>query len=80
MPEYKLEDEITFGQYSVKKGYHKNLTIQEIIDLDPEYLIWACDNVEWFELHFKAMEALLDATMVWDDDAPVLNEWDWRDK
>jgi len=68
MAEYKLEDEITFGQYSKKKGYHKNLTIQEVIDLDPEYLVWMCDNNEHFELHHRAMEALLDATMIWDED------------
>ena len=66
MAEYKLTDEIQFGKYS-ERDLPKAMTIQEIMDLDPEYLIWACDNVKSFELHHKAMEMLLDVTMRDDD-------------
>jgi hypothetical protein len=64
---YKLEDKITFGKYS-ERDLPKAMTIEEIIDQDPEYLVWCLDNVSGFDLHFEAMETLMDVTMVWEED------------
>lgn len=49
---FGLSDKITFGQY---KGW----TIEDIIKKDPEYLGWAEDTIDWFELDNEA-EGMLD--------------------
>jgi len=41
-------------------GKHKGKTIKNIISKDPQYLYWACENIESFALTTKAQEALPD--------------------
>lgn len=50
---FKLSSIMTFGQY-------KGMTVKEVIDYDPAYMMWVVDNVEWFVLN-KAAEEYLDA-------------------
>ncbi len=63
---YKLETELNFG----KK--HKGETIEEIIEDDPEYLLWAIDTIEWFELDDEAEKELEKATSNEDPSATLL--------
>ena len=49
---YKLETELNFG----KK--HRGETIEEIIEKDPSYLLWAIDTIEWFKLDDEAEKEL----------------------
>lgn len=51
---YDLDTCLLFGKY---KGY----TIQEIIKKDPEYLAWAIDEIDGFELTNEADIVLDDA-------------------
>ena len=37
---------LTFGKY-------KEETVEEVLKKDPSYLVWAADNIEWFELDKK---------------------------
>ena len=37
-------------------GKHKGKTIQAVIAIAPDYLIWALSNIAWFELDDEAME------------------------
>ena len=60
---YKLDTVVNFG----KK--HNGETIREIIDDDPEWLAWAVDEIDWFELDDEAEAALDEATIVWEDSA-----------
>ena len=48
-----LKDKIPFGKY-------KDKTIKEIIKQDPQYIYWACENIQWLALTTKAQEALPD--------------------
>jgi hypothetical protein len=41
--EFSLSDKLTFGKY---KGY----TIEDVLEDDLNYLEWAIDEIEWFEL------------------------------
>lgn len=38
---------LTFGKY-------KGETVKSIIKDDPDYIAWACDEIEWFELDNEA--------------------------
>ena len=49
---YRLETLLNFGHYKGKK------TIKEVIDINPDYLAWAEDTIEWFELDDEAAEKL----------------------
>lgn len=55
----KLEDKLDFGKY---EGY----TVKELIKKDPDYLAWACDNIDWFNLDQEA-EWTLDYELFKDD-------------
>ena len=48
---FKLDTKLDFGKY-------KGLTVEEIIKKDPEYLGWAEDTIDWFELDSEAEAAL----------------------
>ena len=54
-----LNDTLTFGKY-------KGDVIQDVIKDDPDYLAWACDEIEWFDLDEEAVEALEIA--LWNDE------------
>lgn len=72
---FKLEDKITFGKYSTKE-LPVVLTIQEIIDQDPDYIAWAVDEVKGFELDDKAFQVLDDAMLsIIDKDYPESVLW-----
>jgi hypothetical protein len=49
--EFSLSDKLTFGKY---KGY----TIEDVLEDDPNYLEWAIDEIEWFELDEIATKEL----------------------
>lgn len=52
MTVYGLETKLNFG------AQHKGETIEDIIEDDPSYLLWAIDTIEWFELDDEAEEEL----------------------
>lgn len=66
---YALDSVINFGQYK-KYGY----TISEILDIDPDYLEWCLDNVEWFALSQEALDILRDILNDVQDYDPYDNE------
>lgn len=43
---------LTFGKYKGKK-------IEDVIEEDPKYLLWAHENIEWFQLSDEALEDVL---------------------
>ena len=43
---------LTFGKY-------KGQLVEDVIQKDPEYFVWAHNNIEWFELEEEAMEDVL---------------------
>lgn len=45
--EFSLSDKLTFGK-------HKGSTIEEVLEDDPNYIEWAIDEIEWFELDQNA--------------------------
>lgn len=45
------DTELTFGKY-------KGLTVGEVILYDPQYLLWAIDNLDWFDLDHKLMDEI----------------------
>lgn len=62
MTVYKIDTVINFGK-------HKGETVGKVLETDPEWLGWAEDTIDWFELDEEA-EALLDeavyAGIEWD--------------
>jgi uncharacterized protein (DUF3820 family) len=44
---------LTFGKY-------KGMLIDDIVALDPDYLVWAHNNITWFEME----ESLLEDVMI----------------
>ncbi|MCC7158852.1 MAG: hypothetical protein IT281_04880 [Ignavibacteria bacterium] len=46
---YKLTDSFNFGK-------HKNKTIEEVIECDPEYIQWALDSIAHFALDAEAKQ------------------------
>ena len=50
--EYGLYNRLKFGKY---KGEY----VQDVIEKDPDYLLWCLDNIDWFKLT-KETEAQLD--------------------
>jgi hypothetical protein len=70
MTTFKLNDCLTFGKY-------KDYTVKEIIKDDPDYLAWALDEIDWFELDEEAEEKL-DAVMLEDPDD--INGFNWSNK
>jgi len=43
---FTLNKALTFGKY-------KGKTVEEVITLDPDYLLWARKNIEWFEIELE---------------------------
>jgi hypothetical protein len=39
-------------------GKHQGRTIEDVLDDDPRYLMWACENVDGFELDTAVMHEL----------------------
>ena len=66
-----LSDTLTFGK-------HKGLTVQQVVDKDPRYLAWACQNVSWFDLDVEARRAGQRAINAADErQAGYLEAWAW---
>ena len=49
-----LSTVLTFGQY-------KGETIQDVMKHDASYLIWAVENIDWFDIDVVVMEVIEDA-------------------
>ncbi|MTI47665.1 MAG: hypothetical protein FH761_07470 [Firmicutes bacterium] len=49
---YDLKSKIHFGKYN-------NRIMKNIIESDPNYIIWAISNVEWFSIQEEALNLLL---------------------
>ena len=45
------KSQMGFGQY-------EELTVEEVIKEDPDYLAWAADEITWFSLDQDAIDAL----------------------
>ena len=66
---YKMNTELNFGKY-------KNLTIYEVLDLDPDYLEWALDTIDWFEVDEEVEKVLQSYDNLPDDmDMDELGLW-----
>lgn len=53
---YSYESVLDFGRY-------KGKTVEYVVGFDPDYLVWAAETIEWFDL---------------DEDVLVAAEWDSR--
>lgn len=53
---YNLKSNMNFGKYS-------GLTIKEILSRDPSYLIWAFENIEWFELDKEVLDEAVEKSL-----------------
>lgn len=65
---------LTFGQY-------KGRTVDEVLDMDPAWLLWADKEVSWFELDKNSARLARQAAddQNDDDDGPAgLNQWDFQ--
>lgn len=57
-------------------GKYQNHSILEVLDEDPDYLVWAQENVDSLDLHFSLLETAerdIDRTR-WE----ILSEYHWR--
>ncbi len=48
---YRLNDKLGFGR-------HQNDTIRQVIDGDPDYIVWALNTLNTFELDDEAIRYL----------------------
>lgn len=46
-----LDDNITFGKY---KGW----LIKDLVEHNPQYLLWCQENISWFDLHSDVLEVI----------------------
>lgn len=51
---YAEDDFLDFGKY-------KGMTIKEVIDDDPEYLVWCLDNVNFFDVSENVLQLIENA-------------------
>ena len=56
---YKLKTELNFGKY-------EGITVEKAIETDPDWVAWAADNIDWFELDEDAIEYL--DIVLWSDE------------
>ena len=47
---YDVDSEIKFGKYKPKSPTEDILTIEEVLEKDPGYLVWCHENIDWFAL------------------------------
>lgn len=80
---FGLTDTLTFGK-------HKGQTVQEVVRINPNYLTWAINNIEWFDLDAEARKSgqrAIDARFMrlayppswfrqFDDDSPSNDVWE----
>lgn len=57
---YKLDDRMNFGK-------HKGKLILNLIDEAPDYLIWAHENVVFFNLELSVYKSLVEDKIAEDD-------------
>lgn len=60
MTTFKLKDKLTFGKY-------KGQSVDEVIDNDPDYLVWAVEEIDWFELDEETEKELEDGILNGED-------------
>ena len=51
---HSLTDVMTFGK-------HKGKTVKEVINSNPEYIVWVVRNVFWFDIDMQAELELCEA-------------------
>ena len=72
MSRLKLKDKLTFGK-------HKGKTIKEILDIDPQYLVWLHQETE-HKLQSKIYnKAQLDSRDSWEEHGCFEMFWHWND-
>lgn len=49
-----LQGVLTFGKY-------KGVPVARVVDIDPEYILWAHSNVEWLKFDDDVFYAALDS-------------------
>lgn len=42
--------------YKFTFGKHRDETLEEVLESDPSYIIWANDNVRWFKVSKKILD------------------------
>lgn len=47
---YDIDSELKFGKYKPKSPTEDILTIEDVIERDPGYLVWCHENIDWFAL------------------------------
>lgn len=47
---YSIDTPIRFGKYRIVTGAGEPKTIQDLMEVNPTYLIWCHENIEWFAL------------------------------
>ena len=62
-----LLDEITFGRY-------KGRTIEELLEEDPGYLLWADSEIGWFKLEAAVKEQAIENDL---NQQPGIEEAPW---
>ena len=50
---FGIDDDLTFGA-------HKGRDLGSVISMEPSYIVWALDNVEWFTIDDEAQKMLDD--------------------
>ncbi len=50
--------------YILPFGKYKGTSVGDVLELNPGYLLWAVENIEWFDLHADILE---EAEEVMDD-------------
>ncbi len=51
-----LEDVLTFGRY-------KGLTVAQVVDEDPDYIIWMSETLEYFPLEESVVDLAIEAAL-----------------
>lgn len=64
-----LKSKLTFGKY---RGYR----IEDVLEVDPSYLVWAVNNVHWFRLKPNVYELAIDG-LYKERTREYLNDLDW---
>ena len=51
---YDLNTIMNFGKYKPENYMGEELTVKNVMDIDPDYIDWCLSNIKWFDLSTDA--------------------------
>ena len=75
---YNTRQTITDKQHVLNFGKYKNRTIEFVMEIDPQWLLFCQSKIDWFDLHHSILDEI-EANAEYNDSMPEYSSEFWKD-